>query len=77
MLRVYLLDKGMAHKKRENKLLENQIQERIEVKRIEKYKTQVERILHDLDDFDDEIINKEMIKIFNDAAKELEAKSKK
>lgn len=77
MLRVYLLDKGMEHKKRENKLLENQIQERIEVKRINKYKTQVERMLHDLDDFDDEVINEEMIKVFNDAIKALESKSKK
>lgn len=75
MLRVYLLDRGMKNKKREDAILENNIQERIEFKRINKYKIQVERILRDLDNLDDEIINDEMIKIFKSAIKELESKS--
>ncbi len=75
MLRVYLLDRGMKNKKREEAILENNIQERIEFKRINKYKIQVERILRDLDNLDDEIINDEMIKIFKSAIKELESKS--
>lgn len=75
MLRVYLLDRGMKNKRREEAILENNIQERIEFKRINKYKIQVERILRDLDNLDDEIINDEMIKIFKSAIKELESKS--
>ncbi|MFR5266907.1 hypothetical protein [Clostridium sp.] len=65
----------MKNKKREEAILENNIQERIEFKRINKYKIQVERILRDLDNLDDEIINDEMIKIFKSAIKELESKS--
>lgn len=75
MLRVYLLDRGMKNKKREEAILENNIQERIEFKRINKYKIQVERILRDLDNLDDEIINEEMIKVFKSAIKKLESKS--
>lgn len=75
MLRVYLLDRGMKNKKREEAILENNIQERIEFKRINKYRIQVERILRDLDNLDDEIINDEMIKVFKSAIKELESKS--
>ncbi|WP_055070529.1 hypothetical protein [Clostridium massiliamazoniense] len=75
MLRVYLLDRGMKNKKREEAILENNIQERIEFKRINKYRIQVERILRDLDNLDDEIINNEVIKVFKSAIKELESKS--
>lgn len=75
MLRVYLLDRGMKNKKREEAILENNIQERIEYKRINKYRVQVERILRDLDNLDDKVINDEMIKVFKSAIKELESKA--
>ncbi|MGL5617258.1 MAG: hypothetical protein ACRDD2_13695 [Sarcina sp.] len=69
MLRVYLLSKGMEHKKRESQILENNIRERVEFKRARKYTMQIKKMLDDLQKLNDKVIDDEMIEVLEEAAK--------
>lgn len=69
MLRVYLLDKGMKHKERENQVLENNIRERLEFKRAKKYTMQIGKMLQDLEKLNDKVIDDEMVKVLEEAIK--------